>query len=613
MTSNVSKYALSIGALKALPICCLDDGQDITVTYTRRAGDFVVRVGDFSAEVAADTQQGIWVPFDEDPTGATIVAWRQHGREVNLDWFGGAGDYEGAPGTATDNWPAIIGALGTLSVDPEGASFIYHPSKKLIINDGNYYFSNSIPLRRAVWIEGAGQGLLALRSTNLFFPPNKHGFIPLYKELDWDPATGVFSVLGSHTTTAQGSLIEGVSILSTGSSTRGVGDGIHVRAAINVRNIRIAGFGGDGIHSNCDGVSNDPDVNGENNNFHYESVLIENCENGIYISNKDSSAGYGERIDTRNNRKWGIWDASFLGNTWVAPHANDNGEIYGITAIVDDGADVLVTTDAAHNLVAGDEVTLHGYEGATRLTYDLYPVEEVTSATQFRIANQQIGNAYESGGSVGYGGPFRTEHIAARSIFIGAYSEGGTQGASHFEAATIILGGLIGSVIGGFYHDPRTTFQNSISVQEPQSDVQVTLGDTSIGVALRATGPGQNQFGTQLKWFDKFQDGGSWWFMNGNGNERMLGFTTDSSGFNFGRASPVVGRPFTYALWLGGADNKARCVTYADTAPTEGEWARGDVIYNRDPAPNGYVGWVCTTGGVAGVDAVFKLFGHIES
>jgi hypothetical protein len=45
--------------------------------------------------------------------------------------------------------------------------------------------------------------------------------------------------------------------------------------------------------------------------------------------------------------------------------------------------------------------------------------------------------------------------------------------------------------------------------------------------------------------------------------------------------------------------------------PTTGVYLKGDIIWNAAPASGGVIGWVCTTGGVAGVGAVFKGFGAI--
>lgn len=44
-------------------------------------------------------------------------------------------------------------------------------------------------------------------------------------------------------------------------------------------------------------------------------------------------------------------------------------------------------------------------------------------------------------------------------------------------------------------------------------------------------------------------------------------------------------------------------------APTTGTWVVGDMVYNSNPAPGGYIGWICTTAGTPGT---WKTFGSIS-
>lgn len=49
-------------------------------------------------------------------------------------------------------------------------------------------------------------------------------------------------------------------------------------------------------------------------------------------------------------------------------------------------------------------------------------------------------------------------------------------------------------------------------------------------------------------------------------------------------------------------------ITYAEERPTAGSYVKGDIIYNTNPKPTGYVGWVCVRDGTPGV---WKAFGQI--
>ena len=44
-----------------------------------------------------------------------------------------------------------------------------------------------------------------------------------------------------------------------------------------------------------------------------------------------------------------------------------------------------------------------------------------------------------------------------------------------------------------------------------------------------------------------------------------------------------------------------------DKAPTEGSFTKGDVIWNSNPKPQSYIGWVCTAGGTPGEWSPFGL------
>jgi len=42
-------------------------------------------------------------------------------------------------------------------------------------------------------------------------------------------------------------------------------------------------------------------------------------------------------------------------------------------------------------------------------------------------------------------------------------------------------------------------------------------------------------------------------------------------------------------------------------APTEGSYQKGDIIWNENPVINGYIGWVCISGGSPGLWQPFGL------
>ena len=90
-----------------------------------------------------------------------------------------------------------------------------------------------------------------------------------------------------------------------------------------------------------------------------------------------------------------------------------------------------------------------------------------------------------------------------------------------------------------------------------------------------------------------------------------------------GGGTPPIGQRFTfmrvkaiYKKWdkqrvtniIAGPDEYV-----SSAAPTFGDFLVRDVIYNVSPTAGGKIGWVCTTGGAAGIDAIFKAFGAIDA
>ncbi|WP_164848446.1 tail fiber domain-containing protein [Sinorhizobium meliloti] len=81
-----------------------------------REGQFVWKTGDYSAQIASDPLEGIYVKADAVP--ATSGAWvRQGGWALQggyAEWFGAVADYNQADGSGTDNDAAINAALSIL-------------------------------------------------------------------------------------------------------------------------------------------------------------------------------------------------------------------------------------------------------------------------------------------------------------------------------------------------------------------------------------------------------------------------------------------------------------------------------------------------------------------
>lgn len=78
---------------------------------------------------------------------------------------------------------------------------------------------------------------------------------------------------------------------------------------------------------------------------------------------------------------------------------------------------------------------------------------------------------------------------------------------------------------------------------------------------------------------------------------------------NFGHPAGASVRGMNWAAGGAWAGPSPQSIGWATAAPTNGTWARGDIMYAISPASAGYIGWVCT---VAGTPGTWKTFGLIS-
>lgn len=103
-------YVATRTALKAL-----DTTEDTTAILTEngRDGVFIWKTGDYSALVAADTQEGVVVKADA--VAATSGAWvRRYDDAIRPEWFGAVQDFNGT--TGTDSAPAMSAMIAVAKI-----------------------------------------------------------------------------------------------------------------------------------------------------------------------------------------------------------------------------------------------------------------------------------------------------------------------------------------------------------------------------------------------------------------------------------------------------------------------------------------------------------------
>lgn len=203
-------------------------------------------------------------------------------------------------GKGSDDHPILMQAIAN------GVRSIYFP-------EGNYRFDQDVELKKTVRLYGDGVG--GWYDPAVLYFPNSGGFVINRA----DTIDGGVEVPA--TTGADWSMIDGLAIKGAAGVDR---HGLNLRARAIIRNCLVSGFGGDGIHIVATSGSGST-TQGNANNWRIDGGRVENCGgHGIFIDGADTNAGQALAVDVSGNAGWGIFDSSFLGNTFVGCHAASN-------------------------------------------------------------------------------------------------------------------------------------------------------------------------------------------------------------------------------------------------------------------------------------------------
>lgn len=209
---------------------------------------------------------------------------------------------------AVDCLPAFQAALASFANTPGTYPGSY--AGELRIPRGSYYLSNTWRIDRQVRIVGdSSPDGNATGSVRLYFADGVDGIV------FEDYRT---SVSGNF---ADGSVLQSVYITrkNTALST---GDGVWMRTRARLRDVVIDQMGRHGCRIEA---TSGGSPNGNANLWHINSCrFMRNGQDGLFIDGADVNAGVAVRLDCSNNGRWGIFDSSFLGNSFFACHTENN-------------------------------------------------------------------------------------------------------------------------------------------------------------------------------------------------------------------------------------------------------------------------------------------------
>jgi pectate lyase-like protein len=211
------------------------------------------------------------------------------------------------------------------------------------------------------------------------------------------------------------------------------------------------------------------------------------------------------------------------------------------------------------------------------------------------LGNTYIGCHAQANGLGGYS----ATNPNARSVFVGCYTEGG-QPPNVINSPSLILGGMMGTKGTGYYLIDGV-LSPTVRIRNSKGPLATTLGfspDVEQGVLSFSASDGSLPY--RLRY--AFSGPGWWDFVYGN-IAQAVPFSVSTSNAPEGDGQVRLNNGF---YLNGGALERKH---FSGTAPPKtGPHKVGEIIYNVNPAPGGYIGWVCTTEGSPGT---WKPFGPI--
>ena len=401
------------------------------LTERGREGLFAWDPSNLSAKVAVDTQQGLHVAPATDPTGASGAWVRKFEGPVSPLWFGLI-DNQGNGGNGAANSAALRAMLAALRSRAVNSAANYQGLEPVRFPAGYFELAETIDLTGgSLTIEGSASGLANGRGTILKFPAGVTGI-----RTQLHDTSGAEAADGADHFSGTASVIRGLYLIGGYSGAEAEAHGIHLRSRALIENCVIANFEGDGIYSNASAVGT---PRGNTNNTIISAARIENCRNGIFVDGTDANIWTVTAVDVSLNRQWGIWDSSFLGNTYVGCHSASNGYENGALAIaptmVSDGTN-------RYGVIAGQEAgaSTNAPSGTSADNQWWYFIQAGGVIDKYPL--WVSGRTYRAGGAA------RTDNANARNVFAGCYAEIG-QGLAQFVTPTLVVGGMLASHVRG--------------------------------------------------------------------------------------------------------------------------------------------------------------------
>lgn len=509
------------------------------------------------------------VGFIQPQTGAVAQTVGQTlQRTIFLDQFGGdptGGAYSDA---------AMTNALASIASNP---GLYYAGGPKVICSPGKYKFLNTINLKTICTIEGPGSSATTQGTTQFLFPDNVTGIIiNSYNTL----GNGVQSPVGKG---ASSSTIRNIEIIGGWAPVKnvplGTAHGIWLRTTAILDGVYVHNFNGNGIQvvasSGAGGA-----MEGNASSWYANRCRVATCGQGFYTDGADANAGLAVMLACSACNYSGIYDSSFLGNTYISPQVatvsqcgqvSDGTNRYYCTSDTLGGSTTPGTNSAVWVLL--------GPGGVNTTSYPLWV----------------SGNVY------GKGYAYRTDNSNARNVFIAPYQENDSA-PSEVIIPTQIYGGLINytPTSTAFYVTQNAT--NGVVNTFSQNSLAGSTTAFMANYAKEANGVwslianGDHPAGIALQFDSTNGMWRSWW-------KNSVGYITEATTCGLTTLQAGTGtnldggkKLFPTGFYLGSNLSNLRLFTNGNiVAP--GPHAQGEVAFSLTSVAGGNASLVCTKAG----------------
>ncbi len=497
------------------------------------------------------------------------------GSQINVLWFGAKRN-----GSA-DASAAILSAINTSASYSTTWSLPTVGHSRVIIPSGIYQCDNTILIKTTVSLEGEGAGSFPYMEVQLRFKGNTSGIVIL---------------ADTHNGGARAVSLKNLYLRNFGAATDSNTHGIFSNTYINVENVAVDNFGGNGFAI----ITND---SGNANNSRFINITAYYCaKSGFFCSGNESNnmAIYSSNFSA--NGMCGVLDRSFLGNMYFGCHTSSNG----LRAAT--GYSKSWCTYGGKVYQSIFYTNQKGIEPTVTANWKNYWLPMPTVFSTVSPAAWSTDSVYWITGSYVVAGP------AGTCSFYGCYSEAG-QGANNMNQFSMCWGGDHGAA----FVSPNNIYLNPSASQIQFRGAGLQINDAD---SINTFTGLHNTFGFQVGSKKSGHSIVQWKYFE---NDRTAKLFTDNSTGN--QAYSVIGKGFNPAtlglatlprtggilyayyqgFWLGNAVNgaQARNFSASTSVPTTGAHAAGDfVLYIGTDST--IIGYRCVTSGTPGIFKTLK-------